>query len=392
MGALSRPAAFWLLAGLLCWLLFAASAPSPLYPIYQELWRFQPAMLTLVYGMYAFGALGALLLTGRISDYVGRRPVASVGLIVQLVAMILFLGARGVEWLLLARLLQGIGTGMATGAISAWLVDLQPPQNPRLASLVTAVALLAGLGSGGLAASVLAEFGPDPLHLVFWILAAVNGLALASMAFLPDPVPRRAGWRTSVKPEIGVPEAARTGFGVAAPSLIAMWAVAGLYLSLGPSLAFTLAASRNAVLGGLLIGALLGVAAIVAVFVRGGAPGALLVRGSAGLVVGGAITTLAVALGSASALYGGAVVAGAGLGSAFLGALRTIIPLAPPERRAALLAATYVVIYLSFSLPAIVAGLAVPVLGLPLTAILYGLASIGLAAVTLAAIARRRSR
>ena len=388
--AVRRPAAFWLLALLLAWFLAAASAPSPLYPIYQELWGFSPGVLTLVYGMYAFGALGALLLTGRVSDYVGRRRVTFLGLAVQLVAMLTFLGAQGVEWLLVARLLQGVGTGMATGAISAWLVDLQPPQNPRVASVATGVALLAGLGLGGLAASVLAAFGPDPLHLVFWLLGAVNVFALGATAFLPDPIARQQGWRASVKLEIDVPAAARAGFVAAAPSLIAMWAMAGLYLSLGPSLAFALAGGRNAVLGGLLIGALLGVAAVMSAVVRAAEPSALLERGSIVLVVGVAITIVAVAGAWLVVLYGGAVVAGIGLGAAFGGALRTIIPLATPERRAALLAATYVVIYLSFSVPAILAGLAVPALGLRQTALIYGLVAIGLAALTLAAIARRR--
>ena len=385
-----RPAAFWLLALLLSWFLTAASAPSPLYPIYQELWRFSPGVLTLVYAMYAFGALGALLLTGRVSDHVGRRRVTFAGLAIQLVALVVFLGAQGVEWLLVARLLQGIGTGIATGAISAWLIDLQPPERPRLASVVTGVALLTGLGLGGLVASILAAYGPDPLHLVFWLLAAVNVLALAAMAVMPDPVSRRAGWRASVKPEIGVPAAARDGFVAALPSLTAMWAIAGLYLSLGPSLAFALAGSRNAVLGGAFIAALLSVAGILSAAVRNARPGTLLIRGSIALIVGVAITTLAVGAGSAIGLYAGALVAGSGLGAAFSGALRTIIPLATPEQRGALLAATYVVIYLSFSVPTILAGLAVPVLGLPQTAIVYGMTSIALAAVTLGMLARSR--
>jgi MFS family permease len=96
---LSRATAFWLLAFLLGALLFAASVPSPLYSVYQAMWGFSPSTLTLIYAVYAFGALAALLISGRVSDHAGRRRVTGVGLVIQVAAMFAFVAAQGVEWL-----------------------------------------------------------------------------------------------------------------------------------------------------------------------------------------------------------------------------------------------------------------------------------------------------
>src|SRR6476659_7197866 len=90
---------FWCLAVLQAVFLAAASAPSPLYPIYQAKWGFSTITLTAVYAVYALGALSALLGLGRTSDYLGRRRVTSVGLLIQIVAMLTFIAAQSVEWL-----------------------------------------------------------------------------------------------------------------------------------------------------------------------------------------------------------------------------------------------------------------------------------------------------
>jgi MFS family permease len=388
----SRRAAFWLLAVVLGFFLAAASAPSPLYPLYQAEWGFSTITLTAIYAVYAFGALAALLVCGRLSDHIGRRWVAIFGLLIELGAMLTFLAAQGVADLFVGRILQGIGTGVATGSISAWLLDLQPPANPRLGGLVGGVALVAGLGLGALAASLLVQVAPDPLHLTFWLLTGVFAVALLAMPLLPDVVPRAPGWLGSLRPVVGVPPAARPAFVVSAPSLVAAWAVAGLYLALGPSLAISLLHATSHLDGGAVITALLGTAAIASLLLRASDPRALVIRGSVILTVGVGITLAAVGLDSLAGLYVGSVIAGVGLGPAFSGVLRSVTPLAPPNKRGALLAAIYIVIYLSFSLPTIGAGVAVSLYGLRETAYGYGLVVMALAAMTAALASRRTPR
>jgi MFS family permease len=72
---LSPTSAYAPAAGIVGLALFASGVPSPLYLIYRELWGFSPLVLTLVYATYAFGVLATLIIAGRLSDDVGRRPV-----------------------------------------------------------------------------------------------------------------------------------------------------------------------------------------------------------------------------------------------------------------------------------------------------------------------------
>ncbi len=384
-----RAASFWALAALLGFFLFAASAPSPLYAVYQKEWHFAPVVLTEIYAVYAMGALVALLTTGRLSDHLGRRPVLMLALVIQIAGMAAFIAARGVGMLFVGRVLQGLGTGVASGAISAWLLDLQPAQDPRLGSVVGGIAPMAGLAAGALCSGLLVQYGPDPQQLVFWLLLAVYVLAIPASLFMPDRVARRPGWLESMSPQLSVPPAARGPFATLSPSLIATWALGGFYLSLGPSLATALLHTDSHVAGGLVIVALMGAGTLASALVSAAEPRLLVIRGSLFLVIGVGLTLAAVALRSVPGLYAGSIVAGVGFGPAFSGIFRSLAPLAAPDRRSALVSAIYLVIYLSFSIPAVIAGMSVGRFGLIDTALGFGLVVMALGTLTTVAMARR---
>jgi MFS family permease len=385
---ISRPVAFWLLAVLLGLLLFAAAAPSPIYSLYQERWGFSPVVLTAVFAVYALMLLVTLLVTGRLSDHLGRRPVLAAGLVVQIAAMVAFILADGVAVLFVARAVQGVATGLATATISAWLLDLQPAEKPTLGGAVAAIAPQVGLAIGALVSGILVEYAPDPLRLVFWLLVPAYALALLALPAIPDVVERGPGALASLVPRIGVPAAARRPFATHAPALIATWALGGLYLSLGPSLAIYLLGTESHLAGGLVIVALTGVGALLSALGQSVAPDTMVARGSLALMLGTAITLLAVATSSSALLYLGSIVAGAGFGPTFTGVFRGLAPLAPPQSRSGLVAAIYVVSYLAFSIPAVIAGVAVDRYGIADATYGYGAIVIALAAFTALAIWR----
>jgi len=387
-----RRTSFWLLALVLVLLLAAASAPSPLYGVYQALWNFSPLTLTAVYASYALGGLAALLTTGRLSDYLGRRPVLSAGLAVQAIAMLLLVVAGDVVLLFAGRILSGIGIGIAIGAISGWLLDLSPVDDPQLGSVVNGSGPLLGLGGGALFASLLVQYGPDPLHLVYWLLAAAFLVATFVLMAIPDPVERRPGWRASMRPTVSIPPSARAMFLAATPAIVGMWALGGLYLALGPSLAVAILPPDSRLAGGLLIFALAGTGAAASFVLRRLEPSRLLVGGSVVVIGGVAMSLLGLLAGSVAILYAGSFVAGGGLGAGFSAFVRVTAPLAPPDRRGALIAAIYVVTYLSFSVPTIIGGAAVTVFGLRDTTYGYGIVVMALAAVTTLAVSRGLQR
>ncbi len=385
-----RAVSFWVLGALLAFFLAAASAPSPLYAVYQKLWHFSPLVLTEIYAVYALGALLALLTTGRLSDHLGRRPVLLLALLVQIGGMVAFIEARGVGILFVGRVLQGVGTGIASGAISAWLLDLQPASNPKLGSLVGGIAPMAGLAAGALISGLLVQYAPDPRQLVFWVMLIIYALALPATAIMPDRVQRAPGWLQSMSPQLGVPPAARSEFGAMTPSQVAIWALGGFYLSLGPSLAIALLRTESHVTGGLVIVALMGAGAVASALVRRLEPRVLVIGGSLLLVLGVGLTLLAVALHFAAGLYVGSLVAGLGFGPAFSGVFRSLAPLAPPDKRSALVSSIYLEIYISFSIPTILAGLAVGRFGLINTAMGFGLIVMALGMLTTVAVSRRK--
>ena len=110
------------------------------------------------------------------------------------------------------------------------------------------------------------------------------------------------------------------------------------------------------------------------------------------VVAGVALTLIAVLYNSTAGLYVGSVIAGLGLGPAFAGVVGSLGPLAPPERRGALFAAVYIVVYVAISVPTIVAGIATSRFGLRDTTYAYGLVVMALAAATFVAVARRQPR
>ena len=386
---LPRPAAFWTVAVLLVVVLAASGVPSPLYRVYQEQFGFGPGVLTLVFGIYAFALLAALLVVGGLSDHVGRRPVLAGGLLLQAVAMVVFLAADGVGWLLAARVLQGLSTGALTGTMGAALLDLQRSDRP-LGPLVNSVSPGLGLSLGAVGAGLAIEAVAEPQPWVFGVLTVVFVLGAGLAYALPESSPRLPGALASLRPQVEVPKPQRRAFLVAVPCLVALWAMGGLVLSLGPSLTAGVFGVEDHLVGSLLILCMQGSAAIGGLLARDLAPRRAMAGGC--LVFATAVVGLLVALvtGTLWLFFVAAGVAGLGFGAAFLGSVATVTAGVSPGHRAGLLSSIFVVGYLAFSIPAIAAGLAVNTLGLRAVAEVYGVVVIALAVV--AAVGLRLSR
>ena len=89
------------------------------------------------------------------------------------------------------------------------------------------------------------------------------------------------------------------------------------------------------------------------------------------LLPGTALTLVAIQTASGPAFLAGTAVAGAGFGTAMLGAFGTITAQAAPGQRARLIAAYFIVSYAAFSIPVVGAGVATTHAGLHRTALVY---------------------
>lgn len=359
----------------------ASSAPTPLYRLYQEAWGFSSGMLTLVFGIYAFSLLLALLTTGSLSDHIGRRPVIVGGLALEAVAMLIFADAHNVHMLILARVLQGFATGAATSALGAAILDASRARGP----LVNTLSPLFGMGAGALGTSMLVQYAPAPMRLVYVLLLIVFVLQAIGVLLLPETVSRQPGTLASLIPRVRVPRAARGAMLRIAPVNVAVWALGGFYLSLGPTLARAVTGTDNVTVGGWVVFALTGGGLVAVLLLRALSASRLLLTGAGVLAAGLLVTLAGVHAGNAGIFFIGTIFAGMGFGSAFQGALRSVLPLAEAHERAGLMAAFYVLSYLAFSVPAIIAGTMAHVVGLRLTTDVYGLTLVVLAALTVLA-------
>jgi MFS family permease len=152
---------------------------------------------------------------------------------------------------------------------------------------------------------------------------------------------------------------------------VAVWALGGFYLSLGPSLAAQLSGSRNLVWGGVITFLLTGLGAVTSSVFRNSAPPAVMLGGCLGLLAGAVVTAAAIVGRTPALLVLGTVMAGLGFGPGNLGAYRVIMARAASNDRAGLIAAISIVNYLAFGLPALIAGIATSHFGLHDTALVY---------------------
>lgn len=332
--------------------LATSSAPTPLYPVYARVWNLSSAATSLVFGAYALALLAALLVFGRLSDHLGRRPVIWTALAIQVMAMVVFASAFGFDGLLCGRVLQGLSTGAGLAAVGTALVDVDAAQG----TVANAIAPPVGSAAGAVGSAILVQFAPSPTRLVYLVFVGLLVLQALSLRWLPETAPKRAGALSSLRPRVLAPRSVRKVLIAALPVLFAVWALSGLFGALGPDLTSQLGGSTSPVLGALPIAIVGGVSPVAAFLTMRLAPRVSLARGIGGLLAGVAVTATAVLISEVSVLLIGAAIAGVGFGLGFRGGMQLVLPAVSRAERAGALSLLYVASYLGFGVPVIVAG------------------------------------
>jgi MFS family permease len=369
---------------------FSASgaAPTPLYRLYQEQFGLTPALVTIIFAAYVLSLLLALLTTGALSDHVGRRPTVLGALILNIIAMVMFITAGSGAALIAARAVQGFATGVATAALGAAILDV----DRRRGAVLNSVTVFAGLTVGTLGAATLVTFAPDPAQLVYVVLLALSAIEALLVWYMPETAQTKPGTLASLRPHVSVPIQARQTLAQLTPVTLASWALGGFYFSLMPALVRVATGATLPIVGGLVVAALT-FSSVIAVLSLRNIPADRVLRGAIpALVLGVAVTLGGVHAQFVALMLLGTMVSGVGFGAVFSGTLRTVLPLAKVDERAGLLSAFYLEGYLAFSVPAVLTGFLVPAVGLPLAADVYGAAVILMAAASLVAIGVSRQR
>lgn len=338
--------------------------PTPLYSLYQEKFGFGELIVTVVYAVYAFGVIGALLLAGNASDAVGRRPVLLAGLGFAAASAVCFLCATGLGWLYAGRLASGLSAGLFTGAATVYVMELAPPGGASRATFVATAANMGGLGCGPLLAGVLAQYAAWPLYLPFALHLALVAGSAAVLLLLPETVRERRPAVTVRPQRPGLPPQVRAVFGPAATASFVGFALFGVFTSVSPAfLAQSLDVHDHAVSG--LVVALAFFASTAGQLAVGRVGVARsLPLGCAGLFAGLALLAGALRWDLLLLVVLSALVGGGGQGLAFRGALSAVAGASPADRRASVVSTLFVVAYTGISLPVIGVGVLVGPIGL----------------------------
>lgn len=346
----------------------ASSVPTPLYPIYLKVFDLTYMLLMVIFAVYSFSLVLTLLLTGSISDYIGRRPTIFIALLTLSTSVILFLTAKSFTWLVVARVFQGIAIGTAASAVGAALLDTDVRRGP----VINSIAPLCGMAIGTLASSVLVQYAPYPLQLIHFVVLIIIGILAIRIWSVRETSVKRKGALRSVRPNILIPVHIRPNFIKMTPINVAAWILGSFYLSLVPSLVKGTLENSGPVVGGIVVGTLT-FSGSLAVFLLRNYESTTVLRIAIPMMVTGVVILLTgVHLKSTTLLLIATFIAGIGFGSGFLGAARIIMPLASPAQRAGLLSAFYIECYLATSLPALMAGLLVQLKGIVFTTDIFG--------------------
>ncbi|MBC7578806.1 MAG: MFS transporter, partial [Tardiphaga sp.] len=183
----------------------SSSAPTPLYPLYQQTMQLTPFWITVVFAIYVVSLLAALLTLGGLSDYVGRKPMILAALLVNAVAMVLFASAAGLGQLIVARAVQGFGVGIGTTVLGAAILDSDRERGPLLNSMTAFL----GLAAGSIGSVLLLTFVSDPLHTVYDVLFLLTAVMIVLLWIMPESGSRKPGALASLRPQFSVPEQSR---------------------------------------------------------------------------------------------------------------------------------------------------------------------------------------
>ncbi|MFE9028947.1 MFS transporter [Streptomyces iakyrus] len=370
----------WLAAWPVTAVFILSNAATPLYVLWQRDIGFSKGTLTVVFAFYIVGLLGSLLVSGVVSDRLGRKPVLLPALALALAACAIFATATTVVALIVARLFTGIAVGAVVSAGMAAVTDVAGPERKRLAALLASCAMVFGAGLGPLLAGLLSETLPAPTVTVFVVEAVLLLTAVLTVLRMPVRRPATRGKGAWVRVP-GVPHGngihLALGIAVFAPGITAT----SFVLSLGPTLLTELLGTTSRIVAGAMAFVMFLAATGVQFAVQKLPRRTILTAGAISTTLSMAALIAAVHASSVALLVASALLAGAGQGMGQLGGLSLLNSTVPAQRLAEANAALNVGGYIPAGLLPVSTGYLMDAVGLPTGATLFGTVLMGLAVV-----------
>lgn len=172
---------------------FAVNLQAPLYDAYAAESDVGATAVTIAFAAYVGGLMPTLLLLGGLSDRIGRRVPIALALILGAAATALLVQVPSWTSLVVARLMLGVGTGLATTAGTAYMTEIISADRAKTAALIVTSATSLGFGGGALATGISLGFqGPTLLpasYIVLLVIAPALAMTVLALPRVDTPRP-----------------------------------------------------------------------------------------------------------------------------------------------------------------------------------------------------------
>ena len=338
-------------------MVFAASAtPIPLYDIYRQEDGLTYNDLALTAVVYFVGAITALLIFGRISNHLGRKPVAFLIFALTAIATIILFDVDSATPLIIGRLLLGLACGLASSALTSYIADSASFLPHWVPSAVISNSPMTGLTIGAIVSGSLVEFGPYPRVLCYIVVLAILAICTILIAISKETIEKTPGLINSFKAKFSLPQADKRLFPIAAVTFVSTWAMGAFYQAFGPSVAVDQLGTHSTLMIGILFSSYLLPSAIGGPLTAKLTPANAQRIGMVMFTVGvmGIITSLKFS--SITMFLLCSALAGASQGAALTGSIRSLLADVKINERAGILSLIYAVSYTGAAVPSFISG------------------------------------
>lgn len=218
---------YWWTVACLMLITGAVNLQVPLYQHYAEINHANNAISALAFAAYVAGLVPVLLGFAGASDRFGRKPVLYVALLSSFSATLIMTYFPNIHSLFIARVLQGVGVGLAMGTVAAYLSEQRPFSEKIVAGHVTLASSL-GFGGGALATTGSLMLLNTGVPMSYWVALGALSIAIAGLLFTP------VFKKNPSIPMMRFPKFLK-GSASAYLGICAAWSVSGLVIALLPA-------------------------------------------------------------------------------------------------------------------------------------------------------------
>lgn len=329
----------------------ASSAPIPLLNTYLQTLDLTSGDLSMTAVAYFVGCVISLLMFARVSDHMGRRPVALVTLGLAVIGCIIYIYVQNASMLLAGRFVQGIASGLASSTITAYLADNAPASPKWISAAVISGAPVVGISAGAFGSGIIKEYNFGSLSLIYEIFIVLLAFCAMLIALGPETGTRTRGVITSMVPQISIPRNIHYLLPASISIFVGTWAIGGFYQAFSSTMAADLLNSDSAIVAAAVLASLLTPYAIGSWMSGHLKPDAAQRVGISSFFLSMVAILYSLKASIMIPFMVATVLAGISQGAAFTGSMRSLLDKTSPQDRAGLLSSIYLISYSGAAIP-----------------------------------------